>query len=97
MASVAFVVLLAGSLLSLVFPFMSFVIGGYDAIMSVVVQFNSWLANIGMTLSLSLSSLAVVMTLAIMWLISDYVFVSKKLKGIFSAIMVAGICLLLLI
>lgn len=96
-SSLAFTVLIVGFLISAVLPFMSFLMLGYDYLMNIVVQFNSWLANLNLSVFVSASSLVVVLTMLLVWACSDYLFVSRKAKGISASVFSIGICVLLLI
>ena len=96
-SSLAFMVLIVGFLISAVLPFMSFLMLGYDYLMNIVVQFNSWLANLNWSVSVSTSSLVVILTMLLVWICSDYLFASRKAKGISASVLSIGICVLLLI
>lgn len=96
-ASVAFTILICASLVTVILPFMSFSLIGYDALMGVVVRFDSWLAKVGMLISGSASMFVVLLTIFIMVIVSDYLFISKKSKTIATGMCMLAVSLLLLI
>ena len=54
--------------------------------MSVVVKFNTWIANFGIYLRFGSCSVAVIpLMILLMFVVSDYVFLSKKKKLIASS------------
>ena len=85
-ATLAFIVLLCGLVLSFVFPFMGFLNVLFGELMSVVVKFNTWIANFGIYLRFGSCSVVVIpLMILMMFIVSDYVFLSKKKKLIASS------------
>lgn len=97
-ATVAFMILAFGSVLSLIFPFMSFVNHGFGMLMSVVVKFNNLVSGVGLTLTAgTFSFLPIILMFALMFLASDYVFLKRRYKLVgCSALAIAVLCLLVI-
>ncbi len=82
-SSVAFVVLIFGLIVSLVLPFMAFVLKVFDFLMGVVVRFNFTLSKNALVFGVSnLNFLVVLLGLAFIILLSDYIFVKKRYKAV---------------
>ena len=82
-ATVAFTVFIAGFVISLIFPFMSFVCGGYDYLMGLVVKLNYTISKIRLTLTInSLNFATIIFGVFILLVISNYVFLKKRYKAI---------------
>lgn len=96
-STVAFIVLILGISISIVFPFMSFVLKGYDFLMGIVVKFNFTLSKSALVLMINdLNIFVVFLGLLFMVLISDYLFIKKRYKTIgASSIFIITLVLLL--
>lgn len=94
----AFDLLIIGLLISVIFPFMSFLMGGFDYLIGLVVKFNYTISKVGFAISAtSLSFLIVIFGIAIMLLLSNFVFIKKRYKAVgVSLFMVLSTILMLL-
>ena len=82
-STVAFMVLIVGTLTSLIFPFMSFILKIYDFLMGVIVKFNFTLSKSALILTINnLNIFVVLLGLIFIVLISDYLFIKKRYKAI---------------
>lgn len=77
----AFISLIVGMIVSLIFPFMSFVLKIYDFFMGVVVRFNFTFSKSTIVLAVNnLNVFIVFLGLIFILLMSDYLFIKKKYK-----------------
>lgn len=84
-ASFAFMYLFFAILVSFVLPFAGVILNLFSYIMSVVVKFNFWVNSVNIVLNFeNIKWLAVVGMLAVMFVVSDYVFVKKDTKVVTS-------------
>ena len=82
-STVSFMVLIVGTLTSLIFPFMSFILKIYDFLMGVIVKFNFTLSKSALILTINnLNIFVVLLGLIFIVLISDYLFIKKRYKAI---------------
>ena len=92
-ASIAFVLLIVGVVVSMVLPFATFVLTGYESVMSVVVKFNTWIDMLDLSVTVTTEGLALVLMTMTTFILSDYLFVSNKTKKVLA---IGGIALVLL-
>lgn len=86
-ASIAFVFLIVSTLIVSIMPFMSFLLSGYGFLVDIVIKFNYAVSRLGWTLRFGeLSILILVFSLMLMFILSDYVFVSRKSKLALAAV-----------
>ncbi len=79
--SLAFVSLIVGTLLSLVFPFLSFVPRLFGILTGVVVKLNGFISGLGLMINFaSLGLIWIVIVLLLLFMLSDYIFIKKKWK-----------------
>lgn len=82
-ASIAFIFLIFTLLLSYIMPFLNVLLGVFSVLMSVVVKFNFWITSLGLVINFeNLKFTAILSTMIIMYIVSDYVFVKKNTKMI---------------
>ena len=88
--SFAFMLLVPGTIISLVFPFMSFIPKLFGLITSIVVRFNGFIAGLGLIINFeSLGFVSVIFIFLILFIISDFVFIKKNHKLICAASLLA--------
>lgn len=86
-ASIAFVILVFSVIISSVLPFMSFLMHGYGFLMDIVVKFNYAVSRLGWTLRFgTFAPVVMVLAVVLMFVLSDYVILSKPKKAIVSAV-----------
>ncbi len=96
-STVAFIVLIIGIIVSLIFPFMSFILKPYDFLMEIIVKFNFTLSKTSLVLMINnLNIFVVLIGLIFIVLMSDYLFIKKRYKVI-GASSVLTIALILLL
>lgn len=79
----AFDVLIVGLIISSMLPFMSFIVLGYDYLMGLVVKFNYTLSKVGFAFAVNnLNFLIIIFGMAIVILLSNYVFIKKRYKAV---------------
>ncbi len=82
-STVAFVILIVGTLVSLLFPFMSFILKAYDCLMGIIVRFNFTLSKTALVFVVNnLNFFVVLLGLLFIVIISDYLFIKKRYKAI---------------
>ena len=97
-ATLSFVLLIFGIILSSIFPFMDFLLLIYGEIMQIAVSFNEWIAHSGIYLVFDkFSPFVIPLSIAIMFLASDYIFLSKKKKAVSISIGAVVLSLLVLL
>lgn len=97
-AVVAFVILIASAFVSAILPFMSFLCKGYGFLMDIVIKFNYAVSRIGWTLRFGSFSFAVlIISVLMMFALSDYIFASKKIKAGASAVCLSLIAVIMMI
>jgi competence protein ComEC len=90
-ATIAFVLLILGTVVSAMIPFMSFICLGYDYLMGLVVKFNYTISKAGFVFSLNnFNFLVVILGIMLLLFLSDYIFIKKRYKAIG-----ASVCLIL--
>ena len=68
---------------SYVLPFMSFIVLGFDYLMSLVVKFNYTISKIGLVVAINnLNFWIVIFGIVMITLISNYVFAKKRYKAV---------------
>ena len=91
-ATIAFIILIASSLIGLIFPFMSFMLYGYEFLMDLVVKFNAFVTSLGTSVVLAgVSVIFLIMMFIVEFICSDYVFVKKTTK-LKASLIVCAIC-----
>lgn len=90
-ATIAFVLLILGIVVSAMIPFMSFICLGYDYLMGLVVKFNYTISKAGFVFSLNnFNFLVVILGIMLLLFLSDHIFIKKRYKAIG-----ASVCLIL--
>ena len=91
-ATVAFVILIASTIMGTLLPFMSFALNGYEFLMDIVVKFNSFVASLDVQMMISDVTLAsLVFVIAAEYLLSDHTFMKGKTKVV-SCLLVYSVC-----
>ena len=86
-ASVAYMYVVFACILSFILPFISPVLVVFSWLMSVVVKFNSWAVGLWLIIDFSkIKVVAIIASLIIMFILSDYLFVKKNTKVLLSVI-----------
>lgn len=79
----SFNILVIGLIISYVLPFMSFIVLGFDYLMSLVVKFNYTISKIGLFVAINnLNFWIVIFGIVMITLISNYVFAKKRYKAV---------------
>ncbi len=82
-SSIAFMILIAGFLISCIFPFMSFLCYGFDGLMNLVVKFNYTISKTGISLTMNnLNFWVIILGAASMLILSDFIFVKNRYKAV---------------
>ena len=82
-ATIAFIILIIGTIVASVLPFMTFVCLGYDYLMGLIVKFNYTVSKIGLVITINnLNFLIIVFGVIMMVLASNFVFVKKRYKAV---------------
>lgn len=95
--SFLFIFLILSILLGLVFGFAVPLVNLFGVGMKYVLQFNNWISSIGFSLSVSsVRSIALPLSVLLMFIVSDYVFLKKRDKVIVSSVIGISIILLMI-
>lgn len=98
LASFAFMFFICALILTLILPFAAPVMNLFGIIMQLLVRFNNFVSGIAITIDVGiLSGFAVLLSLVMMFVVSDYVFVKKRTKTVLSLITLALIVSLMII
>lgn len=95
--SFLFIFLILSVLIGSIFGFAAPLINLFGIGMKYVLQFNNWVAGISLNLSVEhVRSLALALSLVLMFVVSDYVFLKKRDKIIASSVLGVGIIMLMI-
>lgn len=95
--SFLFIFLILSVLIGSIFGFAAPLISLFGIGMKYVLQFNNWVAGISLNLSVEhVRSLALTLSLVLMFVVSDYVFLKKRDKIIVSSVLGVGIIMLMI-
>lgn len=96
--TIAFLGIIIITILSIILPFLSFLCIGVGKIFSVVTQFNSYVLTISPIIhTMSISAIFIPIVFGLMFIISDYCFLSQKYKYVAASFIVLGFVSLFLI
>ena len=94
---VLFIYLLVSVLVGLCFGLTVPLIKGFGFCMKYVVQFNNWITNNGVFISCGkFGAIALLLSVLIMFLISDFIFLKKKIKLPIAAVMLLALILVII-
>ena len=98
LASFAFVFYICALFLVFILPFAAPVMNLFGIIMQLMVRFNNFVSGVAVSFDVGiLSGFAVLLSIVMMFLVSDYVFVKKRTKTVLSLITLAVIVSLMII
>lgn len=97
-STIAFNVLIIGTLVSFIIPFMSFISVGYDYLMGLIVKFNYTLSKINLVVSIkNLNFLIIIFGMIIMLILSNFIFSKKRYKAVGVSVFLALSTILLFV
>ncbi len=83
--SIAFMILIPGTIISIILPFMSFVPKLFGLITNIVIRFNNFIAGLGLVINFaSLGFVSVIFIFLVLFILSDFVFIKRRWKIIYS-------------
>lgn len=96
--TVAFLAIIAVTILSILFPFLSFLCIGVGKIFSAVTQYNNYVLSVSPIIqTMSISAIFIPIVFLLMFVVSDYCFLSKKYKFAAASLIGLGFITLFLI
>ena len=94
---ILFIYLLISVLIGSCFGFAVTLINAFGSCMKVVIQFNSWITNNGLFISCgNFGAIALLLSILIMFMLSDFVFIKKKIKLPVAAVMLTALILVII-
>lgn len=98
LVSVLFIFLIVAILLGSIFGLAVPLISVFGFFMKYVLQFNYWISSIGLNITIGkISAIALLISLVLMFLVSDYIFIKKKPKAVISCVLCGILAILVVI